>query len=186
MIANLIQLALSFTKIGILTVGGGMAMLPLILNEMLAHGWMTEVEFIDILGISEATPGPLAVNCATFVGWRVAGLPGALTATLSLVAPSLVCVLIFGMVWRRFRHHPAMARIMAVLRPLIAGLVLAVALRLCLAVIGSSLDAGAPGRAWRPVLVAALVCVAVASERVSPVAAMLGGAALGAGLYTWT
>ena len=179
---ELLQLFLAFAKIGLLTVGGGMAMLPLVRSEMLAHGWLTELEFVDILGISEATPGPLVVNCATFVGWRVAGLPGAVTATLALLVPSLVCVLLFGMVWRRYRHHPGMARVLAVLRPIVTGLILAVALRLCLIVLSESIADGEWLMAWRPLLVAGAVCLGVLHGKVSPVLLLLAGAGIGAWL----
>jgi chromate transporter len=178
----LLQLALAFAKIGLLTLGGGLAMLPLVRNEMLDHHWLTEMEFVDILGLSEATPGPLAVNCATFVGWRVAGLPGALTATLSLIAPSFLCVLLFGVVWRRYRNHPGMARVLGILRPVIAGLILAVALRLCFVVLGASLSEGGWGQAWRPLLVAGTVGAGVLHGKVSPVLLLLAGAGIGAWL----
>ena len=179
---ELLQLFLAFAKIGLLTVGGGMAMLPLVRSEMLAHEWLTELEFVDILGLSEATPGPLVVNCATFVGWRVAGLPGAVTATLALLTPSLVCVLLFGMVWRRYRNHPGMARVLAVLRPIVAGLILAVALRLCRVVLGGGTADGEGIQAWRPLLVAGAVCLGVLHGKVSPVLLLLAGAGIGAWL----
>jgi chromate transporter len=183
MILELFELALAFAKIGLLTIGGGMVMLPLIRSEMLAHGWLTEMQFIEILGVSEATPGPLAANCATFVGWRVAGLPGAIVATLSLAAPAFLCVMLFGMLWRKYQHHPGQARVMSLLRPIITGLILAVALRLCHVVLASETGAAGWLPAWRPSLVAALVCAAVAHGRLSPVLALLIGAGIGAGLY---
>jgi chromate transporter len=167
----LLELSLAFAKIGLLTLGGGMAMLPLIRSEMLSHQWLTELQFVEILGLSETTPGPLAVNCATFVGWRIAGLPGALVATLSLVAPSLICVMLFGLVWRKYRNHPGMAR------------VLAMALRLCQVVLGADIEAGGWGQAWRPLVVAGAVGAAVVHGRLSPVVILLAGAIIGAWLY---
>lgn len=182
MIAHLIALAAAFAKIGVLTLGGGMAMLPLIRREMLVHGWMTDMEFLEILGVSEVTPGPLAVNAATFVGWRVAGLPGAAVATLSLMAPSLLCVVLLGFVWRRFSRHAATGRVLAVLRPVVAALILAAALRLLQAALWPGAS-GAGGTAdWWATLVAGAVCAAVAHGRVSPVAALLGGSLVGAWL----
>ena len=178
----LFELAYAFAKIGLLTLGGGMVMLPLIRREMLAHAWLSEVQFIEILGLSEATPGPLAMNCATLVGWRVAGWPGAVIATLSLAFPSFVCVMLFGMVWRRFQHHPGMSRILALLRPVMAGLIAAVALRLCRVVLGIEFEAGGWPQLVHPLLVAVAVAAVVVHGRVSPVLALLGGALAGAGL----
>lgn len=182
MIALLIALAAAFAKIGVLTLGGGMAMLPLIRREMLVHGWMTEIEFLEILGVSEVTPGPLAVNAATFVGWRVAGLPGAAVATLSLVAPSLLCVVALGFLWRRFSHHAATGRVLDVLRPVVAALILAAALRLLQAALWPAAQAAGGAVDWRAALVAGAVCAAVLHGRVSPVAALLGGSLAGAWL----
>jgi chromate transporter len=179
----LLELSLAFAKIGLLTLGGGMAMLPLIRSEMLSHQWLTELQFVEILGLSETTPGPLAVNCATFVGWRIAGLPGALVATLSLVAPSLICVMLFGLVWRKYRNHPGMARVLVLLRTIIAGLILAMALRLCQVVLGADIEAGGWGQAWRPLVVAGAVGAAVVHGRLSPVVILLAGAIIGAWLY---
>ncbi len=125
-----VQLAAVFFKIGLFTIGGGLAMLPLIRGEMLACGWMTEAEFLDILAVAEMTPGPMAVNTATFVGYRLGGVAGALTATLALALPSLLTVCLLGALWRRHRKDPASVRILAVARPVIAGLVLAAALGL--------------------------------------------------------
>lgn len=177
---QLLKLFLVFAKIGLFTIGGGMAMLPLVRNEILARGWLTELEFVDILGISEATPGPMAINCATFVGWRLAGLPGAATATLALILPSLICVLLFGIVWRRYRNHPGMARVLATLRPIVTGLILAVALQLCRDVFGAATAGAEWGQLWRSLLVAGVVCAGVLHGRVSPVLLLLSGAALGA------
>ena len=77
----LLELFWSFCKIGFTSLGG-LSMVPLINHEMLSHGWMTTMELSDILAIAEVTPGPLGLNCATFAGTRVAGLPGAVCANL--------------------------------------------------------------------------------------------------------
>ncbi len=181
---QLLQLALAFAKIGLFTLGGGMVMLPLIRAEMLQRCWLTEVQFIEILGISEATPGPLAMNCATFVGWRVAGLSGALVATFSLALPSLLLVLLFGFVWRRYQYHPGMTRVLGLLRPLLTGLILALAIRLGGAVLQGDGGELTWQAAWPSLLVAALVCVGVVRGRISPVTVLLSGALLGA-LIDW-
>ncbi len=182
MLTPLALLAAAFAKIGVLTLGGGMAMLPLIRREMLVHGWMTESEFLEILGISEVTPGPLAVNAATFVGWRVASLPGAAVATLSLMAPSLLCVVALGFLWRRFSRHAATGRILSVLRPVVAALILAAALRLLQAALWPAANGAGGAFDWRGALVAGAVGAVVLHGRVSPVLALLGGSLAGAWL----
>jgi len=179
----LLALAVAFSRIGLLTIGGGMAMLPLMQAEMTARGWLSEREFIDILGIAEMTPGPMAVNTATFVGYRVSGVGGAAVATAALCLPSLLCVCVLGFLWTRNRNHPLANRIMAILRPLVAGLILAVALnllRVCLWPSGLSLPTGVD---WRALLVAAGVCGVSAGTKVHPVLVLTTGTLAGALLY---
>ena len=90
---TLLQLFLSFVQIGLFSVGGGYSAIPLIQEQTVAlHGWLTADEFMNLAIIAEMTPGPIAVNGATFVGLKVAGLPGALAATLGCILPSLVIV----------------------------------------------------------------------------------------------
>ena len=88
-----LQLFWSFLQIGLFSVGGGYAAMPLIQAQTVQlHGWLTMNEFTDLVTIAEMTPGPIAVNSATFVGIRIAGLPGALVATLGCIFPSLFIV----------------------------------------------------------------------------------------------
>ena len=89
----LIQLFMTFFKIGAFSFGGGYAMLPLLEEEVIRnHGWMTSGEFIDIFAISEMTPGPIAVNAATFLGFRVGGFLGAVVSTLAVILPSFIVI----------------------------------------------------------------------------------------------
>lgn len=183
----LVQLMGVFFKIGLFTLGGGLAILPMIRSEMLAHGWMSESEFLDILAIAEMTPGPMSVNAATFVGYRLAGVPGSLAATLSLVLPSLLVVCLFGAWWQRHRKDPASVRVLSLLRPVIAGLVLAAALSLFAAsVLPATTDGGWLGGReidWRGLVVFAGVLVATWRYQVHPVAALACGGLAGFLLY---
>ena len=99
-----IQLFLSFFKIGMFSIGGGYAAMPLIQNEVVTiHSWLTMKEFADIITISQMTPGPIAINSATFVGIQIAGFPGAVIATLGCVTPSFIIVLSIAMVYFKYR-----------------------------------------------------------------------------------
>ena len=96
----------SFFKIGICTFGGGYAMIPLIEAEAVEKKkWITSEEMLDIIAIAEATPGPLAVNTATFVGQKVAGLSGAAAATLGVVMPSFLIIIIVSLFYTQFRDN---------------------------------------------------------------------------------
>ena len=141
----MIQLAgtifLAFFKIGLFTLGGGLAIISLVQQEMLGRGWLTNAEFLDILGIAQMTPGPIGVNTATFVGYRVAALHGAgiwialavsLVATLSVTLPSIIGVHFGGGWFNRNRDRPVVRRVFAVLRPLVAGFVTAAGITLTL------------------------------------------------------
>ena len=130
----LLQLFLTFFKIGLFTFGGGYAMLPLIEKEVIAHSWMTMEELIDFIAVSESTPGPFAVNISTYIGTHTAGLPGALFATCGVVLPSFIIILIVAGLFKKFRDHPAVKEVMNGLKPAVVGLIASALLSLILAV----------------------------------------------------
>ena len=180
---QLLKLFLVFAKIGLFTIGGGLAMLPLIHNEMAARQWMAEAEFLDILAVSEMTPGPMSVNAATFVGYRLGGVGGALTATLALVLPSLLIIALVGALWRKHRDAPASRRILAVVRPVISGMILAAAFKLLLACLaGGDSDFILPGGYtldWRNLLIFSAIFIATWRFRANPLLALACGGVAG-------
>ncbi len=93
----MLDLFFTFFRIGILTFGGGYAMIPIMEREVITtHGWLTQAQFLDIVAIAEMTPGPISINAATFIGYQVAGIGGAALATFGVVAPSLIIMIIFA------------------------------------------------------------------------------------------
>ncbi|OHW61920.1 putative chromate transport protein [Andreesenia angusta] len=118
-------LFLSFFKIGLFSFGGGYAMIPLIQNEVIeVNSWLSQAEFLDMLAIAQVTPGPIAINTATFVGQRVAGIPGAVTTTFAVVFPSFVIVLILAYLVKRIGESKQMDYIYKGLRPVVLALIL--------------------------------------------------------------
>ena len=114
----LLELFLSFFQIGLFSIGGGYAAMPLIQNQVVdIHPWLNMTQFADIMAIAEMTPGPIAINAATFVGIRVAGLVGAIVATLGCVTPSCAIVMALAYVYHRFRGLNVVQGILAALRP---------------------------------------------------------------------
>lgn len=114
-------------KIGLFSFGGGYAMIPLIQKEIESHGWLSASQFVDIIAIAEMTPGPIAVNSATFVGYRAAGIFGGLVATIGVAIPSLVLILVVSKYFFKFQNHPANKMIFYGIRPVIVGLIFAAA-----------------------------------------------------------
>lgn len=113
----------TFFKIGAFTFGGGYAMLPLIQAEVAAHGWMDAAELVNFVAVSESTPGPFAVNIATFVGTRLGGIPGAICATAGVALPSFVIILIVAKCFQKFKDSRAVRGCMSGLRPAVVGLI---------------------------------------------------------------
>ncbi len=118
-----LKLLLTFLKVGLFSFGGGYAMIPMIEREIQGNGWLSVSEFFDIIAISEMTPGPIAVNSATYVGYKTAGLIGGLAATVGVAIPSLVLILIVSRYFFRFQDHPLNTTILYCIRPAIAGLI---------------------------------------------------------------
>lgn len=125
----LLELYLSFLKIGF-TSFGGMSMVPLILEEMQAHGWMTAEDLSNLIGIAEMTPGPLGLNCATFAGVQTAGVLGGLAAVLGVLTPTLTLTLAAALLFEQFRGSRRMDGILRVIKPMCIGLIISVILTL--------------------------------------------------------
>ena len=107
-VQKLLQVFLAFFKIGAFTFGGGLAMIPLIQKEAVEnHKWVTDDDILEIVAIAESTPGPIALNAATFVGYRAAGILGSAAATFGVVLPSFVIILLISYVLRQFQQLPA-------------------------------------------------------------------------------
>ena len=122
------QLFIAFVRVGLLGFGGGMAIISLIREEVIAHGWMTDQEFVDIVAISQMTPGPVGMNCATYVGYTATGTVwGSLLASFAIVLPSLIIMLIICRIYDRLQARWSENRIyqvaMRVIRVLVVLLV---------------------------------------------------------------
>ena len=124
------DLFLTFLKIGLFTFGGGYAMLPMIQEEVAAHGWLNQSELINFIAVSEITPGPFAVNIATFVGTRTGGIFGGLCATLGVILPSFVIILIVARCYQKFKSNKLVVGAMNGLKPAVVGLIAAALLSL--------------------------------------------------------
>ena len=118
-----LELFITFFKIGLFTFGGGYAMLPLIQEEVLSHKWMEVEEIINFIAVSESTPGPFAINCATYVGMETGGVFGAICATLGVVLPSFIVILAVARFYKQFKESKIVSSVMTGLRPAVIGLI---------------------------------------------------------------
>lgn len=170
----LLKLYISFFKIGAFGFGGGYAMLPLIEREIVTtRQWISYREFIDIIGISQMTPGPVAINAATFVGYKMAGIPGSIAATLGVVSLSFILVSIASHYVMKFKESKFMKSVLLGMKPALAGLVISAFLSLAKE---SYLDA-------RSVIIGLIVMAMLLSKRIHPILVIAASGLLGILFY---
>lgn len=186
-----INLFLTFFEIGLFTFGGGYAMISLIRDKALAFGWLTEEELLNMIAISESTPGPIAVNMATFVGSTQGGILGSIVATLGVVLPSFIIILLICTVIRNLLKYKGVQAFLKGVRPCVVAMILATAVTMALSTLlgitglneGLSIDPRAI------IILAILVITAalfkkIAKEKPSPIMMILISAGLGIIVYS--
>ena len=164
-----LQLFLTFLKVGAFAFGGGYAMLSLIGDSVLKYGWMTEEELLNFVGVETVIPGPIAVNMATYIGYEQGGFLGALLATIGVVLPSFIIILVVAACIKNLLKYPPVKTFIASMRPALGGLIVSVAVTMALAVffgidtvnsINFSFD-------WRTfVVLAAVIAVPIVWKRI--------------------
>lgn len=176
------ELFVSFLQIGALSFGGGLAALPLIQAQIVdKHGWLTMTGLVDLVTIAEMTPGPIAINSATFVGIKVAGIPGALVATLGCITPACIIVSILAWVYFKYRNLTLLHGALEGLRPGIVAMIGSAGLSILVLALwgegGFSLDLGA-------INLLSLICfiagfVVLRKTKVSPILVMISCGVIG-------
>ena len=131
-------LFLEFFKIGLFTFGGGYAMIPLVKDVVISYSWLTEGEFYDFIGVCESTPGPIAINMATYVGNMQGGIFGGIVATLGVVLPSFIIILLIAMILKNFITNKYVQGFLKGVQPIIVSLILVAGLTLIVKCIGFS------------------------------------------------
>lgn len=175
---TLITLFLEFFKVGLFCFGGGFGMIPLIEETVLQHGWLTQTQFYDFVGVCESTPGPIAVNMATYVGAAQAGLLGSIAATVGVVLPSFLIIVLIAAVLKNFTKNKYFKGFLKGVKPVIIALILST---------GVTLFAGSVTN-WVPMIIFGLLCLIyfgakhLLGKKISSVALILISAALGIGV----
>lgn len=119
-----LELFLSFLQIGLFSIGGGYAIMPMMKYQIVeVKSWLTLPEFVDIITISQTTPGPISINAATFVGVKIAGILGGIISTLGVILPSIIIVLIIARLYKKYKNLAVVKKILAVLRPIVVALI---------------------------------------------------------------
>jgi len=181
------QLFLSFFKIGLFTFGGGYAMIPLITDEVLTHGWLDSTDvLIDFIAISESTPGPFAINMATFIGFEQAGVLGAVLTTFGVVLPSFIIILIIAIAFKKFSANKYVRGFLDGVRPVVPGIIMSVAIVFILkGVFGiSDYEYGDFTFEWSALLIFAIsFVISKVKKRVHPVIIVLISGIMGLLIY---
>jgi chromate transporter len=182
----LLTLYWSFFQIGLFSIGGGYAALPLIQNQVVdIHGWLTMTEFADVVTLSQMTPGPIAINAASFIGIRMGGIPGAVIATLGCITPSVVLSLILAYVYYRYRGLSTFQGVMKGLRPAVVALITSAGISLVLLAFwkGEAVTADLSKVDLLSVAIFAVALVILRKWKVSQIAIMIGAGMIGLVVY---
>ncbi|ODM26384.1 chromate transporter [Acetivibrio mesophilus] len=182
----LLELFWSFFQIGMFSIGGGMAAIPLIQNQVVnLHHWLTLTEFTDLITIAEMTPGPIAINSATFVGIRIAGIPGAIVATIGCIMPSCIIVSLLAWIYFKFKELAVVQGVLSGLRPTIVALIASAGLSIFILTVW-----GEEGFSTNPqtsnlvsVLLFTVAIFILRKWKPNPIYVMLGSGIIGGAIY---
>ena len=185
-----LQLFWTFFKIGLFTIGGGHAMIPLIMEELVAEGWLEQEVLLDFIAISESTPGPFAVNIATYAGQEVAGIGGAIMCTFGVVLPSLIIIILIAKFFSRYMNRPVVQEVFDHVSGSVTGLLFSVVLTVGILVLFGMNDIYDVG-SFKPDWIAiglflgllALSFVKIKKKKLPPIAIILLSALGGVLLY---
>ena len=186
-----LSLFLTFLEIGAVSFGGGYSMIPLIKELTVANGWLTEEELLNFIAVSESTPGPIAINMATFVGTSQGGIFGAFCATLGVVLPSFVIILLIVALLKNLMQKKPVQSVLGGVRPCVVGLILSAGLTLALSTLFGVTTVGA-GATINPIgigIFAVVACVGIAYKKlkkktISPILLIVLSAVMGGVLYS--
>lgn len=167
------QLLFSFLQIGLFSVGGGYAAIPLIQNQVVEiHAWLSMSEFTDLITIAEMTPGPIAINSATFVGIRIAGIGGAVIATLGCILPSCFIVSLLAFIYYKYKGLSAVQSVLAGLRPAVVALIASAGISILNLVLFSQGDIQIQNVNWVGAGLFIAAFIALRKWKVNPILAM--------------
>ena len=163
----------AFFKIGLFAFGGGYAVISFLQQEVEQRGWMTAERFVDLIAVSQSTPGPIAINMATFVGYQVGGVPGALVASLAVVLPGMILMMLLAVFFLHFYDRPLVRAAFSGLRPVVVGLIAAAAWQIGRVALVS----------WVAVGITLVSCLLIVRWKLHPALLVIGSAIAGILLF---
>lgn len=170
-----LQLFFSFLQIGLFSFGGGYAAMPLIQGQVVTlHGWLTMSEFTDLITISQMTPGPIAVNSATFVGMKIAGIPGAVVATAGCILPSCIIVTILARLYLKYRNLDLLQGVLKSLRPAVVAMIASAGILILKdAFWGNGESMSFAGTEWSMVMIFGICVLLLQKKKMNPIWVMV-------------
>lgn len=176
----LLDLFFSFLQIGLFGIGGGLVSVSLLMQLLVTeHQWLTATAFNDLIAIAESTPGPLVVNSSTFIGMQLAGLPGAVIATVSSVLPGFMIALSISLLYRRYRTLSPIQGAMDGLRPIIVALIFVGGLKVAKNALFLGGVLALNSIQWFPAVLFVFCFLILRKWKINPVLVILGGGAIG-------
>lgn len=186
----LLDLFLTFLKIGAVSFGGGYGMIPMLTDEVISHGWLTETELMNFIAVSESTPGPIAINMATFIGAAKGGFLGAMLATVGVVLPAFIIILIVASLIRGLLQFAGVKGFLSGVRPVVVGLIIATGALMFFTVVLGYTKVGKPIEFDYKALIIFALCTAAyfvykfyRKKTLSPIILILFSAVLGILFY---
>lgn len=170
-----LQLFFSFLQVGLFSFGGGYAAIPLIQEQIVTkHGWLSMVEFTDLISISQMTPGPIAVNSATFVGNKIAGITGALVATAGCIFPSCIIVMSIAYIYLKNQNNQVVQEVLQSLHPAVIAMIASAGVTILITTFwGTTLKISLQNTDWSMVIIFLLSLVLLRKTRISPILVMI-------------
>lgn len=170
-----LQLFFSFLQVGLFSFGGGYAAMPLIQEQIVTkHGWLSMVEFTDLISISQMTPGPIAVNSATFVGNKIAGITGALVATAGCIFPSCIIVMSIAYIYLKNQNNQVVQEVLQSLHPAVIAMIASAGVTILITAFwGTTLKISLQNTDWSMVIIFLLSLVLLRKTRISPILVMI-------------
>ena len=170
-----LELFWSFLKIGLFSFGGGYAAMPLIQEQVVSsHNWLSMAEFTDLITISQMTPGPIAINSATFVGIKIAGIPGALVSTIGCILPSCIIVMLIAKLYLKYRTVNMLQSVLNSLRPAVVAMIASAGISVLITAFwGSAELISLAGTNWILVIIFAACVVLLRKFRMNPILVMV-------------